>query len=80
MERLGKDKFDFPYTFFITEYTGHATEIARKCAVQSKEELLIIAIGGDGTVHEIISGIKQYEHIRVGVISAGSGNDFGRTF
>ena len=75
-----KGQISFPYTFFITEYTGHATEIARKCAVQSKEELLIIAIGGDGTVHEIISGIKQYKHIRVGVISAGSGNDFGRTF
>lgn len=75
-----KDKVTFPYTFFVTEYSGHATEITRQCAKENQEPLLIVAIGGDGTVHEIISGATGYEHVRVGVISAGSGNDFGRTF
>ncbi|WP_166462471.1 diacylglycerol/lipid kinase family protein [Psychrobacillus vulpis] len=75
-----KDKLTFPYTFFMTEYSGHAKEIAKHCAEKSKEEIQIIAIGGDGTIHEIISGVVGFNHVRVGVISAGSGNDFGRTF
>ncbi|MEI4769228.1 diacylglycerol kinase family protein [Psychrobacillus sp. FJAT-51614] len=75
-----KEKIDFPYTCYVTEYRGHATNIARECAQYREGDLLIIAIGGDGTVHEIISGITNYDHVRVGVISAGSGNDFGRTF
>ncbi|ALC84672.1 hypothetical protein AM499_01750 [Bacillus sp. FJAT-22090] len=75
-----KEKIDFPYTSYVTEYRGHATNIARDCALYNEEDLLIVAIGGDGTVHEIISGVTHYNHVRVGVISAGSGNDFGRTF
>ncbi|MFJ7971013.1 diacylglycerol/lipid kinase family protein [Psychrobacillus sp. NPDC096389] len=75
-----KDAISFPYTFMITERIGHAIEIARNYATSSNEDLLIIAVGGDGTVHEIIAGITGYDHVRVGVISAGSGNDFGRTF
>lgn len=75
-----KGKITFPYTFYITEYSGHATEIVRNCAANSKENLVFIAIGGDGTIHEVISGTTDYDHVRVGVISAGSGNDFGRAF
>ena len=57
----------------------HATEIAKKCA-ESMDDLLLVGVGGDGTIHEIILGIVGFEHVRVGIISAGSGNDFGRTF
>ena len=75
-----KTKLTIPYSFFVTEYAGHATEIAVKCATESKEEMLMVAVGGDGTAHEIISGILDMAHVRVAAISAGSGNDFGRTF
>jgi len=77
--RKWKETIDFPHTVFITERENHATEIARKCA-GFMENLLIIGVGGDGTIHEIIVGIIGFEHVRVGIISAGSGNDFGRTF
>ncbi|WP_313891530.1 diacylglycerol kinase family lipid kinase [Psychrobacillus sp.] len=75
-----KVHISFPYDFHVTERQAHATELAKRCAESSKEPLLIVAVGGDGTVHEIISGVIGYDHVRVGVISAGSGNDFGRTF
>ncbi|WP_391116498.1 diacylglycerol/lipid kinase family protein [Psychrobacillus sp. L3] len=75
-----KSKITFPYSYYLTEFSGHATEIAKNCAENSVEDVFIIAIGGDGTIHEIISGVTEYEHVRIGVISAGSGNDFGRTF
>lgn len=75
-----KETITFPYTFMITERIGHAIEIARNYAISTDDDLLIVAVGGDGTVHEIIVGVTGYNHVRVGVISAGSGNDFGRTF
>lgn len=75
-----KDQLPFPFTLFKTEYSGHAAEISRKYAEASQEPLLIIAIGGDGTIHEILSGSIGYNHVRIGVVSAGSGNDFGRAF
>lgn len=70
---------DFPYTVFFTEREAHATEIAKNCA-ESMDDLLIVGVGGDGTIHEIIVGVVGFNNVRVGVISAGSGNDFGRTF
>ncbi|MEK3975912.1 MULTISPECIES: diacylglycerol/lipid kinase family protein [unclassified Psychrobacillus] len=75
-----KDRLPFSFTLFKTEYSGHATAISKEYADASQEPLLIIAIGGDGTIHEILSGLIGYNHVRVGVVSAGSGNDFGRTF
>ena len=44
------------------------------------EPLLLIAFGGDGTAHEVIEGVIGYNHCTVGVVGAGSGNDFGRGF
>jgi len=77
--RKWKKTIDFPHTVFVTERENHATEIAKICA-ESMEDLLIVGVGGDGTIHEIIVGIVGFEHVRVGIISAGSGNDFGRTY
>ncbi|WP_277586165.1 diacylglycerol/lipid kinase family protein [Psychrobacillus antarcticus] len=74
-----KDAIDFPHTVFITEREDHATEIAKNCA-ESMDDLLLVGVGGDGTIHEIIIGVVGFEHVRIGIIAAGSGNDFGRTF
>lgn len=77
--RKWQEAIDFPHTVFITERKDHATEIAKKCA-ESMDDLLIVGVGGDGTIHEIIVGVVGFEHVRIGIIAAGSGNDFGRTF
>ncbi|KZE39776.1 hypothetical protein AV656_00320 [Bhargavaea cecembensis] len=71
----------FPYQEFMTEGPGHAMAIARGFAAHHrKEKVLLIAFGGDGTVHEIIAGAAGAEHVVVGSVGAGSGNDFGRGF
>lgn len=77
--RRWQEAIDFPHTVFITERENHATEIAKKCA-ESMDDLLIVGVGGDGTIHEIIVGVVGFKHVRIGIIAAGSGNDFGRTF
>src|SRR5512140_2586406 len=60
-----------------TVYPTHATEIARQAAEQGYER--VIAMGGDGTVHEVVNGIMQVPPERrpvLGVVPVGSGNDF----
>lgn len=71
----------FPYQEFMTDGPGHAMAIARGFAAHpGKEKVLLIAFGGDGTIHEIIAGAAGEGHIVVGSVGAGSGNDFGRGF
>ena len=60
-----------------TEYPGHATELARQAGEQGYD--LVVAVGGDGTVHEVINGLMQVpERTRpaLGIVPLGSGNDF----
>ncbi len=60
----------------VTKYPGHATEIAREYAAM--EPCRIYSVGGDGTVNEVINGIAGTSAV-LGVIPAGSGNDFVRS-
>ena len=60
-----------------TVYPTHAQELAKQAAEDGYDT--IVAIGGDGTVHEVINGLMEVpEEIRpvFGVIPLGSGNDF----
>lgn len=59
-----------------TEYAGHATQLASQAAQQGHK--LVIAVGGDGTLHEVANGLA-YKDTTFGVIPAGTGNDFGRS-
>ncbi|MBA4380716.1 MAG: hypothetical protein C0393_08605 [Anaerolinea sp.] len=40
-----------------TVYPTHATELARQAGEQGYD--MVIAVGGDGTVHEVINGLMQ---------------------
>lgn len=60
-----------------TVYPTHAMELARHAAEQGFER--VVAIGGDGTVHEVVNGLMQVPKERrpaLGVVPMGSGNDF----
>lgn len=65
------------YEVFFTEHARHATEIAAKITSDEWEHT-IVALGGDGTVNEVISGIRDCSKVTLGYIPAGSGNDFTR--
>ncbi len=60
-----------------TEYPGHATELARLAGQQGYD--LVVAVGGDGTVHEVVNGLMQVPpetRPALGIVPLGSGNDF----
>lgn len=61
-----------------TEYPTHATELAEQAANEGYD--VIVAMGGDGTVHEVINGLMRIPKERrpmLGIVPIGSGNDFG---
>jgi len=60
-----------------TVYPGHAIELAKQAGEQGYD--MVIAMGGDGTVHEVVNGLMQIDEDKrpiLGVVPVGSGNDF----
>ena len=73
-------QYNLKYNSFITKYKGEAREItARICAENCKdEENIVVAVGGDGTVNDMIEGICTNKKLIFGHIPAGTGNDLAR--
>lgn len=65
------------YEAYFTEKAGHGTILAREIST-NKAPCTIIAVGGDGTVDEVINGLENYDNIRFTCIPTGSGNDLAR--
>ncbi len=63
------------YEIFQTNYPGHGEELARR--VEGSGDL-VAAIGGDGTVREVLNGIQSPE-TPIGIVPAGMGNDLARS-
>jgi diacylglycerol kinase (ATP) len=61
---------------------GHAVQLAREAYDQGYRRFL--AVGGDGTAHEIINGVfagrASVERIALGLLPLGTGNSFLRDF
>ena len=71
----------------LTHERGHAVELARRAAVAGRAT--IVAVGGDGTLNEVVNGVMQARAggagapappaaPRVGLVGLGTGGDFGR--
>jgi YegS/Rv2252/BmrU family lipid kinase len=65
----------------FTERAGHAAELAEKAAADGAS--LVVAVGGDGTVHETVNGLMRADPDRrpeLATIPRGTGKDFARSF
>ncbi len=73
----------FTFDCIFTEYHLHAIELAR-AAVRAGYDL-IVSVGGDGTLNEVVNGLFDdagvpiNPAVTVGVIPSGTGGDFFRT-
>jgi len=79
-EFLRTQGLDFDHVF--TERPGHATELARQAVAEGCT--LIVAVGGEGTLNEVVNGLVSPEGIVppdvvLGMIPSGTGTDFVRT-
>lgn len=66
------------YEVLLTHKEGDAKRHAERIT-SLNEESTIIAMGGDGTLHDILNGIKNFEKCSLGLIPFGTGNDFAAT-
>ena len=69
------DPQQFSPTIVMTEYAGHATQLAQHFAMEGY--YAVVAVGGDGTVNEVASGLVG-SNTALGIIPNGSGNGFAR--
>lgn len=68
----------FDYDF--TEGVGHGTELAKAAVANGYE--LVVAVGGDGTVNEVVNGLVDFSgqsQATLGLICTGISNDFARS-
>ncbi|MDP9224895.1 MAG: diacylglycerol kinase family lipid kinase, partial [Actinomycetota bacterium] len=77
------DARELEYEIAYTEYPGHASELARRAPERGIN--FLVAVGGDGTVHEVVNGLIENDHAVstdavLGIIGSGTGADFIRTF
>jgi YegS/Rv2252/BmrU family lipid kinase len=77
IEQLLSD-FGLQYDLVKTKYPGHGIELTKAAASQGYE--IIVAVGGDGTVNEVINGLMDFKQSThevpaFGILGAGRGND-----
>lgn len=67
-------KKNLDYIIIETKYPNHAKEIAHQYT--SKDDVCLYAVGGDGTIFEVMNGIN--DGVPLAIIPCGTGNDFYR--
>jgi YegS/Rv2252/BmrU family lipid kinase len=75
MKSLGLD-----FEHDVTEAPGHAIELAKSAAKKGYE--IVVSVGGDGTIHEIVNGLYEAgggTNVAVGIVNTGTGADYIRT-
>lgn len=76
------DRREVEFDLRITRGPGHAEELAREAVLSRRD--LVLAVGGDGTVHEIAQGLltpgspEPDDGPTLAVVPVGTGNDFFR--
>jgi diacylglycerol kinase (ATP) len=66
-----------PGDAYLSEEPGHLSELAQRAIADGAT--LLVAVGGDGTVNEVVNGLVGAE-AELAIIPLGTGTDFVRTF
>jgi diacylglycerol kinase (ATP) len=67
-------KYSVDALVVFSEKPGHAAQLARHYAENGSK--YIIGVGGDGTINEIASTLFHEKDVTIGLVPAGTGNDF----
>ena len=72
------EKRNIKYQVFVPECNGYAAVLAEQISEKEDDDIRLIVVGGDGTVNEVLNGLRSFERVKFAVIPTGSGNDFCR--
>lgn len=72
------DDRDIEYKEFLTKGPDYAKKVANRLTENPNAHPIIIVLGGDGTLNEVLNGICFVENVTLGYIPIGSSNDFAR--
>jgi len=61
----------------LSREPGELTELAQRAADDGAE--LLVVVGGDGSVNEVVNGVAGRSNVEVAVIARGTGWDFARS-
>lgn len=86
LSRIGKDEkllnellnhfSSLDYELYVTTSPKSATEYLREYFKTHKDHTRVYAIGGDGTLNEVVNGLVGYDNVDLAAIPSGTGNDF----
>ena len=68
---------EIAYNVLFTKYQHHATRLVHDLTSDGAPHTIVV-LGGDGTLNEVIDGIRYLDKVTLGYIPLGSGNDFAR--
>ncbi len=63
-----------PYRFCVTSRKGEGKELAAEFSAE--ENATIVVVGGDGSLNDVLNGLRDPASCTLGLIPAGTGNDF----
>ncbi len=72
-QQMDRERFDIEV--LITDFAGHASEIAKQKAAEGVD--IVVAVGGDGTVNEVARSLVHTD-TALGIVPCGSGNGLAR--
>jgi len=72
-------KQNIKYQVQFTTGLDSATQITHQLTASITSPIILIVLGGDGTINEVIQGLSNHHLVKIGYIPTGSSNDLARS-
>ncbi len=68
------------YEIYLTTGPRSVIPFLKEYLSKNNDVLRVYAVGGDGTIHEVVNAIVGYKNVELAIYAAGTGNDFVKIY